>query len=139
MTQGSEPSIIDNELMRAFRNGEPCPECGDTGRVFSEDEQIVEDCPSCERVTALLSGKVATEYLVLNVPTRVRIRADELLRQADGDKQIALERALLCEDQAADSDYAFAVMVRSLCQSRAQADYEGNHVIVEVIENRFQT
>lgn len=60
--------------------------------------------------------------------------ADELLAQADGDKQIALERALECEDQAADCDYIFAVMVRSLCQSRAQADYEGSYVLVEVIE-----
>lgn len=72
----------------------------------------------------------------MNVPFSVRLRADELLTQAEGDKQIALERALECEDQAADCDYSFAAMVRALCQSRAQAEFEGNHVLIEVIENR---
>ncbi|MGJ5620432.1 hypothetical protein [Sulfitobacter sp. MF3-043] len=76
-----------------------------------------------------------TDYLVVYVPISVRMRADELLRQADGDTQAALERALACEDQAADSGYCFAVGVRSLCQSRAQADYEGSYALVEVIEN----
>ncbi len=75
-----------------------------------------------------------TDYLVLNVPSYVRMTADELLKQADGDKQIALELALEREDQAADSNYILAVKVRSLCQSRAQADYEDNHVLVEVID-----
>lgn len=76
----------------------------------------------------------ATDYLVLNVPVSVRMKADELLNQADGDKQTALELALVCEDQAPDCDYVFAVMVRSLSQSRAQADYVGSYVLVEVIE-----
>ncbi len=74
------------------------------------------------------------DCLVLNVPIRVRMRADELLQQAGGDKQTALEQALEQEDQVADCGYDFAVMVRSLCQSRAQADYEGDYVIVEVID-----
>ncbi len=132
-TEG-EASIIDDELLRAFHSGEACPECGDTGRVFSEDTQGEEDCPSCERLMVLLPDTVATNYLVLNVPISVRMRADELLRQADGDKQTALELALECEDQVADSGYSFAVVVRELCQSRAQADYEGDHVLVEVID-----
>lgn len=76
----------------------------------------------------------ATDYLVLNVPTSVRTRADELLRQANGHKQRALELALEREDRAADSHYILAVKVRSLCQSRAQADFEGSYVLVEVIE-----
>lgn len=76
-----------------------------------------------------------TDYLVLDVPISVRTRADELLRQANGDKQRALELALEREDRAADSGYCFAVVVRGLCQSRAQADFEGSYVLVEVIEN----
>ncbi len=77
----------------------------------------------------------AADYLVLNVPTSVRTRADELLRQADDDKLRALELAIECEDQAADSGYCFAVVVRNLCQSRAQADFEGSYALVEVIES----
>ena len=88
-----------------------------------------------ERSPVLSGCGYMTDYLVLNVPISVRARADELLRQADGDTQTALERALECEDQAADRDYIFAVTVRSLCQSRAQADYEGSYILVEVIED----
>ena len=80
--------------------------------------------------------KSESGYLILSVPISVRTRADEFLRQADGEKQTALEFALLYEDQVADSGYSFAVVVRELCQSRAQADYEGGHVLIEVIENR---
>lgn len=72
----------------------------------------------------------------MNVPISVRMRADELLWQGHGDTQTALELALECEDQAAGCGYDFAVMVRALCQSRAQADFEGDHVLIEVIENR---
>lgn len=74
------------------------------------------------------------DCLVLNVPISVRTRADELLRQAGGDKQRALELAIEHEDQAADIGYSFAVVVRGLCQDRAQADFEGDHVLIEVIE-----
>ena len=76
------------------------------------------------------------DCLVLRVPINVRMKADELLKQANSDAQTALEMAIECENQAEDCGYHFAVMVRSLCQSRAQADYEGDHVLIEVIEKR---
>jgi hypothetical protein len=78
----------------------------------------------------------AMRYLVLNVPSRIREGADALLKRADGDTQRALECAFEREDEAADCDYLCALMVRELCQWRAQADFEGSYVLIEVIENQ---
>lgn len=44
-------------MKSALHSGESCPECIGARCVISEDAQGVKDCPSCERVIALLPEK----------------------------------------------------------------------------------
>ena len=101
--------MTDADLMALFDSRAACPQCADQ-RPSVDGVR----CPTCERLKRLRwRGSYTSEAPFL----------------------VALELALECEDQAADSGYCFAVGVRSLCQSRAQADFEGSYVLVEVIEN----